>query len=132
MLDLKHFIDKENTNSDSIEKIFYDYNINISNNRFILDGDLEELFSDSDIEIGKVVNKGKQWSYDEEGEVIDCLEGDYLETIELIQNGVTYHCQVFAEWGGCCLDYALALRNISAVCSKAKKKNKRKQIMNVA
>ena len=85
----------------------------LNTNRYLLDGDLEDLFCDSDIEIGETIYKAKDWEYDEDGWLIGCEDGDYIETIELIQDGKTYLCQVFSDRCGDGLDYTLALLNIS-------------------
>lgn len=98
---------------ENIKDLVDKYNLCNNNNHYLFDGDLEELFSDSNINVGETLYKAKDWQYSEDGyDLIGCQEGDYLETIELIQDGKTYLCQVFCEWSGCCYDYMLALENV--------------------
>ncbi len=88
------------------------------NDRYLVfDGDAEEMFADSGVqqmdgEIYKAIN----WYFDKDtGFIEGCQEHDYLESIVLLQDGIYYVCQVFAEScdGGCgCLDYALAIFNV--------------------
>ena len=78
-----------------------------------MDGDFEEMLADSDIEVGDTLYKALNWEYDvDTGYLIGCRAGDYLETLELKQNGTTYLCQAFAENCGEGLDYMLALLNV--------------------
>ena len=97
---------------ENIKDLADKYNLCYDNNHYLFDGDLEELFDDSNISIGETLYKAKDWKYDKDGWLIGCKEGDYLETIELIQNGKTYLCQAFCEYSGCCFDYMLALHNV--------------------
>ena len=98
--------------SKNINKLTDEYNLIRNNNHFLFDGDLEELFDDSNITVGETLYKVKDWEYDEDCWLIGCEDGDYLETIELIQNGKTYYCQVFSDCCGDGLDYMLALLNV--------------------
>lgn len=98
---------------ENINHLVEEYNLCTNNNHYLFDGDLEELFSDSNIRVGETLFKAKDWNYDEDGYLIGCEEGDYLETIELIQNGKTYLCQAFSDNCGDGPDYMLALNNIS-------------------
>ena len=97
---------------ENISQLASAYNICVSNNHYLFDGDLEDLFSDSDITVGEILHKAKDWKFDKDGWLLNCEDGDYLETIELLQNGKVYLCQVFSERFGDRLDYALALHNI--------------------
>lgn len=85
-------------------------------NHWCFDGDLEELFSDSDIDYyypDNVLFKAKEYTYDEDtGELLGGMEHDYIETIKLRQNGNEYLCQAFYTECGCGLEYGLALLNI--------------------
>ena len=99
----------------NINQIIRNYNLGVTaNNHYLFDGDLEELFSDSDITVtNNVYHKAKDWQYDKDGcWLIGCKDGDYLETVELEQNGTVYLCQAFANCCGEGLDYTLALENV--------------------
>lgn len=110
---MKNILNLENV-EENIDELVEKYHICVSNNHYCFDGDLEDLFFNSDIEVGKTIYKAKDWKYDEEGcWLIGCEDGDYIETIELIQNGKTYICQVFSDRCGDGLDYMIALSNIS-------------------
>lgn len=98
---------------ENINKLIDEYTLCTNNNHFLFDGDLEDLFNDSNIEVGKTLYKAKDWKYNEDGWLIGCEDGDYLETVELIQNGEIYLCQVFSDRCGDGLDYMLALLNAS-------------------
>lgn len=72
---------------ENIDELVAEYNLIENNNHFLYDGDMEDLFYDSGITVGDTLYKAKDWSYDkEDGWLIGCEDGDYLETIELIQN----------------------------------------------
>lgn len=98
-----------------MKKLTEEYNLCYNNNHYLYDGDLEELFDDSNITVGEVVNKALDWEYDDDCFLVGCSEGDYLETVELFQNGKKYICQAFAEDCGCGIDYMLALNNVRKV-----------------
>lgn len=104
----------ENVNK-NMRKLADEYHLCYNNNHYLFDGDMEELFADSGIEVGETLYKAKDWKYDEGCWLTGCKDGDYLETIELIQNGKTYLCQVFSDCCGDGLDYMLALYNVTAV-----------------
>lgn len=97
----------------NLAKLEREYNLCVSNSHYCYDGDLEELFNDSNIDIKETIIKAKEFNYDEDTyEPIGCMYGDYLETIILEQNGKEYLCQTFVENNGCGADYALALKNV--------------------
>ena len=99
---------------ENIYELAEEYNLIVNNNHFLFDGDMENLFYDSGITVGDTLYKAKDWKYDEEDcWLIGCEDGDYLETLELIQNGKTYLCQVFSDCCGDGLDYMLALLNVA-------------------
>lgn len=111
---MSKILNLENVNRMDMNRLADEYNLCVNNNHYLYDGDLEDLFYDSKITVGKTLYKAKDWRYDEDGCcLIGCEEGDYLETIELIQDGKIYLCQVFCEYSGCCPDYMLALLNVS-------------------
>lgn len=118
---MNNILNLENV-EESIDKLADEYHLvsatnsrySFSSNYYLLDGDLEDLFYHSNIEIGKTLYKAKDWKYDEDGLwIINCEDGDYLETIELIQDGKTYICQACSLKCGDGLDYMLALSNVS-------------------
>lgn len=100
---------------ENIDYLIDKYNLCVNHGHYLLDGDLEELLLLSNITIGQVLYKAKDWNYDEDGWLSGCQDGDYLETIELIQNEKIYLCQAFSCCCGDGLDYALALENVSLV-----------------
>lgn len=110
--EINHEINLEDVGA-NIRQLIQEYNLIVNNNHYLMDGDLEQLFCDSNIKVGRTLYKAKDWEYDEDGYLIGCENGDYLETIELIQNGKTYLCQAFSDECGDGLDYMLALLNIN-------------------
>ena len=104
----------ENVNK-NIDKLVEEYHICENNNHYLFDGDLEDLFYDSNIKVGDTILQAKDWSYYEDCGLTGCKDGDYLETIELFQNGNKYLCQVFSNCCGDGLDYMLALHNVERV-----------------
>ena len=104
-------LDLENA-KENINQLTDEYNLCVVNNHYLFDEDLEFLFCNSDIEVGETLYEVKNWKYDEDGWLVGCEDGDYLETIELIQDGKTYYCQTFSDKCGDGLDYTLALLNI--------------------
>lgn len=78
-----------------------------------LDGNLEQLFADFGIEVGKVIHAVKKFDYDEVTyEPIGLNYGDLIETVELHQNGETYLCDAYCVNNGCGAEYAFALFEI--------------------
>ena len=73
------------------------------------DSDLEQLFYDYGIEVGKASKIEKTFDYDEYYEPVGLDFGDYIETRELIQNGKTYFVPVYCANNGCSADYAFAI-----------------------
>lgn len=95
---------------DTLIPLIDDYNLCVSNIFYYLfDTDLENLFADSNIKIGQTLHKAKDWKTDNEGWIVECQDGEYLESIELIQNGKTYKCRAFAIQSCHGLDYFLQL-----------------------
>ena len=77
------------------------------------DDDLAELFDDFGIGIGKVVRSEKVFDYDEDTyEPVGLDYDDYIETVELHQNGKTYLCRAYCAYNGVGADYAFALFDI--------------------
>ena len=107
----------ENVN-ENLAQLAEDFNLCVNNNHYLFDGDLETLFSESNIVVGETIHKAKDWTYNEDGWLTGCKDGDYLETIELTQNGNTYLCQAFSDCCGDGLDYTLALTNVSVLSEK--------------
>lgn len=105
-------LDLENA-KENINQLVDRYNLCVANNHFLLDSDLEELFYNSNIKVGRTLYKEKDWKCDiEDGCLVGCEDGDYLETIELIQDGKIYLCKAFSDECGCGLDYTLELMNV--------------------
>lgn len=73
------------------------------------DDDLTRLFTDSGIGIGKSTDVKKEFKYDEDYEPIGLEYGDYIETVELHQNGNTYLVPVYCAYNGSGADYAFAI-----------------------
>ena len=74
------------------------------------DDDLAELFNDFGIGVGKVIDFGKLFAFDEDTyEPVGLNYGDYIETVELHQNGHIYECRVYCTFNGVGADYAFAL-----------------------
>lgn len=99
---------------ENINQLVDRYNLCVANNHFLLDSDLEELFYNSNIKVGRTLHKEKDYRFSiGDGCLVGCEDGDYLETIELIQDGKSYLCKAFSDECGCGLDYTLALLNVS-------------------
>ena len=90
------------------------YTLCVSNGMYIFDGDLEELFDHSKIVI-KETKKIADWKYDSDGIITGAKEGELIEVAVLEQNGNLFECNVYAQNGGCGLDYAMDLNNIKQV-----------------
>lgn len=73
------------------------------------DEDLAELFSDFGIGVGKSSNVEKVFNYDDDYNPVGLDYGDYIETVELHQNGNTYLIPVYCAFNGCGADYAFAI-----------------------
>lgn len=98
----------------NLPQLANEYNLCFSNSHYCYDGDLEQLFDDSNINEKGCILKAKEFKYDEDTyEPIGSNYGDYLETVILEQDGKEYLCQAFVENNGCGADYAFALENIT-------------------
>ena len=73
------------------------------------DSDLEDLFYDHGIEVGKALNVEKTFDYDEDFQPIGLDYGDYIETRELVQNGKTYLVPIYCAYNGSSCDYGFAI-----------------------
>lgn len=74
------------------------------------DDDLANLFYDFGIGIGKVVDFENKFDFDEDTyEPVGLDYDDYIETVELKQNGKTYLCKTYCAHNGVGADYAFAL-----------------------
>ena len=73
------------------------------------DDDLAKLFSDFGIGIGMSFNVEKVFKVDNNYQPVGLNYGDYIETVELIQNGNVYHVPVYCAYNGTGADYAFAL-----------------------
>ena len=79
------------------------------------DDDLATRFSDFGIGIGKTVHMAKQFNFNDDYEPVGLDYDDYIETVELHQNGNTYLCKTYCANNGCGADYAFALFDIEKV-----------------
>ena len=73
------------------------------------DDDLATLFDDFGIGLGKSFNVEKVFNFDDDYEPVGLDYGDYIETVELHQNGNIYLVPVYCAYNGCGADYAFAL-----------------------
>ena len=73
------------------------------------DDDLATLFDDNGIGVGRSFNVEKVFNYNEDYEPVGLDYGDYIETVELHQNGNTYLVPVYCAFNGCGCDYAFAI-----------------------
>lgn len=106
---------KENT-----RELIKEYNINecevtLKDNSKILvwcwDSDLDTLFDDLVITVGQTVNKEKEFNFDDNYNPVGLNYNDYIETLELIQDGVTYYVSVYCAYNGVGAENALAIFN---------------------
>lgn len=79
------------------------------------DGDFESLLIDSDIEVGNTYNREKEFNFNDDYEPVGLDYNDYIETIELIQNGVSYYFPVYCAFNGVGAEDALAIFNPTTV-----------------
>lgn len=112
-LDLKNLTENIGVLADEYNLLFVGHN----DRYLVFDGDAEEMFADSGIQqVDGEIYKAIDWYYDSDtGFIEGCQEHDYLESIVLLQDGIYYICQVFAESCECdggSLDYALAIFNV--------------------
>lgn len=73
------------------------------------DDDLARLFHDSGIGLGNTSNVEKIYKYDGNFQPLGLHYGDYIETIELKQNGKTYLVPVYCAYNGIGADYGMAI-----------------------
>ena len=73
------------------------------------DDDLARLFYDSGIGVGKSFNIEKVFNYDDNYNPVGLNYGDYIETVELKQNGKSYLVPVYCAYNGVGADYAFAI-----------------------
>ena len=104
-----------------VDEIIDEYNINavkidIDGHElevWCYDDDLATLFDDFGIGIGKVVHFENKFDFDEDTyEPVGLDYDDYIETVELKQNGKTYLCKTYCAHNGVGADYAFALFDI--------------------
>ena len=75
------------------------------------DGDYENLLIDSDISVGKTYNRKKEFIFDDDYEPVGLDYNDYIETVELIQDGKSYYYPVYCAYNGCGAEDAIAILN---------------------
>ena len=73
------------------------------------DDDLAELFRDCCIGLGLASKVEKIFLFDDDYNPVGLDYGDYIETVELKQNGNTYLVPVYCAYNGCGADYAFAI-----------------------
>jgi hypothetical protein len=73
------------------------------------DEDLSILFTDFGIGVGKSFNVENVFNFDDDYNPVGLDYGDYIETVELHQNGNTYLVPVYCAYNGCGADYAFAI-----------------------
>lgn len=103
-----------------VDKIIEDYNINavkidIDNHKievWCYDEDLAHLFNDFNICVGKTIHCEKIFDFDDDYQPIGLNYGDYIETVELHQNGNIYLVRAYCVNNGFGADYAFALFDI--------------------
>ena len=97
-----------------VDRIIKKYNICVDNKTTELelwcyDDDCAELFNSFGIGVGKVVEFEKLFAFDDDYQPVGLNYGDYIETVELHQNGHTYFVPVYCAYNGTGADYAFAL-----------------------
>lgn len=110
------------SNPTNLEELAEEYGIPVENGKFskygstpIDKGGLEALFTDWVVGYGDVVHSVLEYPKDENGDwLLNFNPGDYIETVELIQNGVTYYVKAYCET---CIvnEYFYDLANASTV-----------------
>lgn len=75
------------------------------------DGSLDTLLNDFGIKIGKRYNKEKVFDFNEDYEPVGLDYNDYIETVELIQNGISYFYPVYCAYNGVGAEDAIAIFN---------------------
>lgn len=93
---------------------------------FCYDDDLARFFKDAGITLGMSHNVRKKFEVDQDGEVVGLKHGDYIEQLELKQNGNTYLVPVYCCWNGCSLDYGIALYEAQLTKDNSNQKDTKK------
>lgn len=114
----------KNITEEKTKEICKEYQINVcevflDNDETIIvwccDGDFESLLIDSNIEVGNPYNIEKTFDYDEDYEPVGLEYNDYIETRELIQDGVSYYFPVYCAYNGSGAEDAIAIYNPTTV-----------------
>ena len=109
-----------NLTKDNTRELVQRYQINetsvtLEDNSEILvwcwDGDLDTLFDDSDITVGKIFNREKEFNFDENYNPVGLEYNDYIETLELLQDGLFYYFPVYCAYNGVGAENAIAIFN---------------------
>lgn len=79
------------------------------------DGDLDDLLIKSNIKIGNRYNKEKTFDYDDDYEPVGLDYNDYIETVELIQDGISYYYPIYCAYNGSGAEDAIAIYNPTTV-----------------
>lgn len=75
------------------------------------DDSIDTLFIESGVKIGNRYNKEKVFNFDEDYEPVGLDYNDYIETVELIQNGISYFFPIYCAFNGCGAEDAIAIFN---------------------
>jgi hypothetical protein len=79
------------------------------------DGDFEDLLIDSNIQIANVHNKEKVFNYDDDYEPVGLDYNDYIETVELVQDGISYYFPIYCTYNGSGAEDAIAIYNPATI-----------------
>ena len=79
------------------------------------DGDFEDLLIDSNIQIANVHNKEKVFNYDDDYEPVGLDYNDYIETVELVQDGISYYFPIYCTYNGSGAEDAIAIYNPTTI-----------------
>lgn len=107
----------ENEWNEYVDKIIEEYNICVDNRiidnhgkeLWCYDEDLVLLFTEFGIGLGASSKVEKVFNFDEDYQPVGLTYGDYIETVELKQNGNTYLVPVYCADNGFGADYAFAI-----------------------
>ena len=114
--DLENIVEDNFTDS-FIDNLIKEYNLCVDKMEiygqkielWCYDSDLEQLFDDFGIEVGKKSDVKKEFKFDDDYNPVGLDYGDYIETVELHQNGNTYLVPAYCAHNGCGADYAFSI-----------------------
>lgn len=79
------------------------------------DGDFGQLLIDSNIKVGNTYDREKEFDFDDDYQPIGLDYNDYIETLELIQDGESYYYPIFCAYNGTGAEDAIAIFNPTTV-----------------